>query len=244
MSGSQRNLGGRTSEEAKQRAAPEPPARSGTRSDGNAGVVAGLPRFLEGIPEPAALAVHHSPPTVGPGSRAEAIVHDRRSVQPLAAMRPDTYYRSPVNPHNPVLVWTDGTTIFFAPSAGELGAGRSAALPEPSFAPPGGYIAEELHWDRVSNLTTGGGPLVIIARKPGEPDLEVAISNTLEQKAHFIALGVTGGASAIVSRENKLSSMPGWPCVTPSHIAGTPPATCAVAPCLCASSRITSGKCS
>ena len=35
---------------------------------------------------------------------------------------------------------------------------------------------------------------------------------------------------AITSRLNRLSSMPGVPCVTPSHIAGTPPATCAVAP--------------
>ena len=47
---------------------------------------------------------------------------------------------------------------------------------------------------------------------------------------------------AIVSRENRLSSMPGRPCVTPSHIAGTPPATCAVAPSACAASRITAGK--
>ena len=35
---------------------------------------------------------------------------------------------------------------------------------------------------------------------------------------------------AMVSRENRLSSMPGRPCVTPSHMAGTPPATCTVAP--------------
>jgi hypothetical protein len=35
-------------------------------------------------------------------------------------------------------------------------------------------------------------------------------------------------AMAITSRENSDSSMPGWPCVTPSHMAGTPPATCAV----------------
>jgi len=46
---------------------------------------------------------------------------------------------------------------------------------------------------------------------------------------------------AMVSRENRLSSMPGRPCVTPSHIAGTPPATCAVAPRRRASSRISAG---
>jgi hypothetical protein len=35
-------------------------------------------------------------------------------------------------------------------------------------------------------------------------------------------------ACAITSRENSDSSMPARPWVTPSHIAGTPPATCAV----------------
>ena len=35
---------------------------------------------------------------------------------------------------------------------------------------------------------------------------------------------------AITSRLNRDSSMPGRPCVTPSHIAGTPPANCATAP--------------
>ena len=48
-------------------------------------------------------------------------------------------------------------------------------------------------------------------------------------------------AMAMVSRENRLSSMPGRPCVTPSHIAGTPPATCTVAPSWRASSRISAG---
>lgn len=32
-------------------------------------------------------------------------------------------------------------------------------------------------------------------------------------------------ANAITSRENRESSMPGCPCVIPSHMAGTPPAT-------------------
>jgi hypothetical protein len=48
-------------------------------------------------------------------------------------------------------------------------------------------------------------------------------------------------ASAITSRENSDSSMPAAPWVTPSHMAGTPPATCAVAPSGAAASRISSG---
>ena len=51
----------------------------------------------------------------------------------------------------------------------------------------------------------------------------------------------TAVASAITSRLNSDSSMPARPCVTPSHIAGTPPATCAVAPATRAAARITSG---
>jgi len=51
-------------------------------------------------------------------------------------------------------------------------------------------------------------------------------------------------ASAMVSRENSESSMPAVPCVTPSHIAGTPPATCTVAPWRAASWRSSAGKCS
>ena len=47
--------------------------------------------------------------------------------------------------------------------------------------------------------------------------------------------------NAITSRENSDSSMPARPCVTPSHIAATPPATCAVTPALRAASRISSG---
>ena len=44
-----------------------------------------------------------------------------------------------------------------------------------------------------------------------------------------------------LARENSDSSMPGRPWVTPSHIAGTPPATCAVAPISRASVRMISG---
>ena len=51
----------------------------------------------------------------------------------------------------------------------------------------------------------------------------------------------TAAASAMVSRENRLSSMPASPWVTPSHIAGTPPATWAVPPAARTVSRISSG---
>ncbi len=47
--------------------------------------------------------------------------------------------------------------------------------------------------------------------------------------------------SAMVSRLNSESSMPRWPWVTPSHMAGTPPATWAVAPTSRAKSLIWSG---
>ncbi len=58
------------------------------------------------------------------------------------------------------------------------------------------------------------------------------LSHTPRHKAASKTLWVKAMAvpCAITSRENSDSSMPGWPCVTPSHIAGTPPATCAVAP--------------
>ncbi len=54
-------------------------------------------------------------------------------------------------------------------------------------------------------------------------------------------LSETAVARAMVSRENSDKSIAGVPCVTPSHMAGTPPATCAVAPWRCASSLIRSG---
>ncbi len=43
-------------------------------------------------------------------------------------------------------------------------------------------------------------------------------------------LSATAVESAMTSRLNSDSSIPSSPCVTPSHIAGVPPATCAVAP--------------
>ncbi len=54
----------------------------------------------------------------------------------------------------------------------------------------------------------------------------------------------TAVASAMVSRENSDSSMPSCPCVTPSHMAGTPPANWAVPPARSAVSLIQAGKAS
>ncbi len=135
---------------------------------------------------------HNSPPATGPGSHGEPLA-GRRSVQPVSGMASDAYFKSPVNPANPVLVWTDGATLFFAPSQAQVTAGRAIAMPEPSLVPLPGYRAEELNWDRREGLISGGGPLVVIARKSGQPDIEIAISNTLEQKSFFS--GGSGGVS-------------------------------------------------
>ena len=54
-------------------------------------------------------------------------------------------------------------------------------------------------------------------------------------------LSAIPAAMAITSREKSDSSMPGWPWVTPSHMAGTPPATCAVPPTSRAAARINAG---
>jgi hypothetical protein len=71
-------------------------------------------------------------------------------------MRTDAFYRSPVNRENPAIVWTDGARLFFAPSEAQVVAGRAAGAPEVSFSPLAAYVAEEIHWDRVQGLTTGG----------------------------------------------------------------------------------------
>ncbi|MNR25993.1 hypothetical protein D3C85_1431780 [compost metagenome] len=54
----------------------------------------------------------------------------------------------------------------------------------------------------------------------------------------------TAVAMAITSRENSDRSIPSWPCVTPSHMAGVPPANCAVPPAASAASLIQRGKAS
>ena len=130
------------------------------------GSLSGLPPFLRTNFR----AIHNSPPTSGPGSRGEPLVHGRRSVLSFADMQIDAYYRSPVNPDNPVLVWTDGTHLFFAPSGGQVATARTTALPEVSFVAPSGYVVEELQWDRSEGLFASGGALVVVARRPGQPD--------------------------------------------------------------------------
>ena len=61
-----------------------------------------------------------------------------------------------------------------------------------------------------------------------------AASNMLWLKAIAVDMAIT-------SRLNRLRSIPACPWVTPSHIAGTPPATCAVAPIERAASLMMSG---
>jgi hypothetical protein len=143
---------------------------------------------------------HNSPPATGPGSHGDPLKVGKGGTLTMAAMKSDAYHASPINPHNPVVIWTDGTSLFFAPSQEQVTAGRTAPTPEPVFVPPPGYKAEEIHWDRGS-LFTGGGSLVVVARKAGADDVEVVIFNTLEQKSFFTAGGLTTSASSTVARE-------------------------------------------
>jgi hypothetical protein len=172
----------------------EPPASRAHHARGAGGAAAGVPMFLHGA---AAAALHNSPPTSGPGSRAEPRVHGRGAVLRVAAMSIDAYYRSPVNATNPVIVWTDGARLFFSPSEGQVTSGRASAATEVAFAPLDGYVAEEIQWDRVAGTTTGGGAMIVIARRAGAPDLEVAITNHLEQRTTSAALGVSGGNAQV-----------------------------------------------
>ena len=75
-------------------------------------------------------------------------------------------------------------------------------------------------------------------RRPGtilsQMPRQIAASNMLCESA-------TAVESAMTSRLNSDRSMPSCPCVTPSHIAGTPPANWATAPCFAAASFITAG---
>ena len=83
-------------------------------------------------------------------------------------------------------------------------------------------------WPKVAAAITRPG--TILSQTPRN----TAASKTLWQSA-------TPAAMAITSRENRLSSIPPWPWVTPSHIAGTPPATWAVPPTSRAAARISAG---
>ncbi len=145
------------------------------------------------------LGLHNSPPATGRGSRSSPLVYGSGSTQPVRGMRRDAWYRSPVNPNNPVLVWTDGTTLFFGPSNAAVTAGRTA-LPDASFSPLPGYHTVEIRWDRLAGQSFGG-PLLVIARKPHARDLVVGVNEDLEQTTSFQDLGVTVEAFRQVTRE-------------------------------------------
>lgn len=146
----------------------------------------------------------HSPPASGPGSRGEPL--PARSTQSVATLQVDRFYRSSVNPHNPVLLWTDGTRIFFSPSQEQVDSGRTLVGAEPTLAVPDGYAATDILWDRRSGLTTGGGALLVRLMRSGEPDIEITVSNTLEQRTHFAALGGHGSFHATRQDAHFISS--------------------------------------
>ena len=200
-------------------AGPAHPARALQKQVGNQAVQRRLRE--EGAAE------HHSPPTSGPGSRQEPQILSESPQQQVSAMATDVYYRSPVNPDNPVLVWSDGGTLHFGPSQGQIAAGRMPPTPEPRFAPPPGYAAAELHWDRndITGLGVGGagGPLVVVARKAGEPDLVVVITNKLHQRTPgFTTSGLGGNARYEITRAGAAFFTSDSTTVPPA-ISGAPP---------------------
>lgn len=147
---------------------------------------------------------HNSPPDTGPGSRSEPLVQQgTSSTQLVRSMSTDAWYRSPVNPNNPVLVWTDGTNLFFGPSNAAITAGRTA-LPDASFSPLPGYNAVEIWWDRTIGLVDPG-PFIVIARNIADPqaqDLEVMVNEDLQQSASFSGILGSGQSVRYVTREN------------------------------------------
>ncbi len=145
------------------------------------------------------LGLHNSPPATGPGSRQAPLVQGTSATQAVSGMRSDAWYRSPVNPNNPVLVWTDGTYLFFGPSNPAVRSGR-AALPDARFSPLPGYTADQILWDRISGRVVPG-PVLVIARKPRSPDYEVAINENLEQKTYFNGLGLRNSGFRHITRE-------------------------------------------
>jgi hypothetical protein len=68
------------------------------------------------------------------------------------------------------------------------------------------------------------------ARRSAGPARSCRTRPAAAPRRTFRATATTAVAIAITSRENSDSSMPARPWVTPSHIAGTPPATCALPP--------------
>ncbi len=142
---------------------------------------------------------HNSPPTTGPGSHGNPIVKGGKFLN-ISSMKIDAYHASPVNPHNPVVVWTDGTNLFFAPSQEQLTLGRTLPMPEPAFIPAPGFKGEQILWDR-GTASSGSASLVVVARQAGAADVEVAILNTLEQVSNFVGPGLASSAKSHVARE-------------------------------------------
>jgi len=59
--------------------------------------------------------------------------------------------------------------------------------------------------------------------------------------SNMLWLSATAVDIAMTSREKSESSMPGCPWVTPSHMAGTPPANCATPPASATAALISAG---
>ena len=104
---------------------------------------------------------------------------------------------------------------------------RTARAPWSSRCSPGRSTSARRARTRTAGGRSGArrsaGPGTILSQMPSSS----AASKTSCESATAVPM-------AMVSRENRLSSMPARPWVTPSHIAGTPPATWAVAPSRCA----------
>jgi hypothetical protein len=115
-------------------------------------------------------------------------------------MSADAYHASPINAHNPVVLWTNGASLFFAPSKEQVTLGRALPIPEPAFVPPPGYTAQEILWDR-GTQSSGSGSLVVVCRKTGAADIQVVITNTLEQITDFLISGASSSPKSHVARE-------------------------------------------
>ena len=154
---------------------------------------------------------HNSPPTTGPGSIGEPLKKGGRTTK-ISSMKTDAYHASPINPHNPVVVWTDGSNLFLAPSKEQVTLGRTVPTPEPVFVAPPGYSAEEIRWDRATG-TSASRPLRIVARKAGAKDVEVAIDNTLQQISDFVGPGISSFVRSQTTREGAELLIVGEPTV-------------------------------
>ena len=145
------------------------------------------------------LGLHNSPPATGPGSRSLPLVQGTSATQLVSGMRPDAWYRSPVNPDNPVLVWTDGTSLFFGPSVAAEASGRAA--------PSGHFFSPcPVTPPRKSNgIGCEAWPWVVrsssIARRTRAPDFVVSINEDFSQVTYFTGSAVRSEARWYVTRE-------------------------------------------